>query len=141
MSGMLYTSANSQIVVSVSGVKIDNQTWDKFSGAGHTMDTSTYNAGNMAPAIAIGGVSKRASATIERAWDDTLISTYLNLDGAVGSPVSIKINPLKNRSTFGPASRSFTGLLKEVNPPESDSTSSTIQMLSIVVELNETISG
>lgn len=138
---MLYTSANSKIMVKVSGVTIDNQTWDKFSGAGHTSETSVYNPGGMVSSVAVQGVTKRSPATLERAWDDTLIGSYLDLDRALNQPVSITVTPLKNRTTSGPAKRTFTGILKEVTPPGSDSTSSTIEMLSITVELNEPVSG
>lgn len=138
---MLYTSANSKILVTVQGVTIDNQTWDKFSGAGHTSETSVYNPGALANAVAVQGVTKRSPATLERAWDDTLIGALLNLDGSLNQPVSISVTPLKNRTTNAAAKRSFTGILKEVNPPDSDSTASTVQMLSLIVELNEPISG
>ena len=138
---MLYTSRNSKIVVSVAGVTIDSQSWDKFSGAGRTSDTGNYPAGGMKPSVPYAGVSKRNQATISRAWDDKLIGAYLALDGAIGGPVSIQVTPLQNRTTAASAKRSFTGILKDVNPPESDSTSSTIQMLEIVCELAEDMSA
>lgn len=138
---MLYTSNQSLIVVSVVGVTLDSKSWDKFSGAGHTMDTQNYPPGGMQPSIATGGVSKRNTAAISRAWDDTLIGMYLDLDNALGAAFSCSVAPLKNKSSSASAKRSFTGILKEVNPPESDSSSSTVQMLELVVELNETISG
>jgi hypothetical protein len=137
---MLYTSANSKILVTVAGVTIDSSSWDKFSGAGHTSDTSTYNAGGMVPAVPVQGVTKRSPATLERAWDDTLVSAYYDLDGALNNAISVSVTPLQNRSTSGPAKRSFTGILKEVTAPDSDSTASTVQMLTIICELAEVMS-
>jgi hypothetical protein len=137
---MIYTSRNSKILVNVAGVTIDTQSWDKFSGAGRTADTSNYPAGGMVPSVPVQGVTKRNPCTIERAWDDVLIGAQFDLDGAVNGPISVSVTPLQNRTTPGPAKRTFTGILKEVNPPDSDSTSSTVQMLSIVCELAEVMS-
>lgn len=134
---MLYTSANSKILVSVPGITIDNKSWDKFSGAGHTADTGNYAAGGMVPSVPTAGVSKRNPATIERVWDDTLIGIYFALDGNLNGAISLQVIPLQNRTTSGPSKRSFTGIIKEVTPPDSDSTSSTVQMLQIIAELAE----
>lgn len=136
----IYTANQWKISVSVTGVTIDNKTWDSFEDGNHTMDTQNYNPGGMAGAVATAGVSKRDQGTVARAWDDTLIGAWVNLEGALGNPVTLQLTPLKTSSTTAGSSVTYTGILRQVTRPNYDSTSSTINKLSMVVELNEQIS-
>jgi hypothetical protein len=138
---MLYTSNNFKISLSVPSVTIDNKSWDKFQGGGRVAETSSHNPGGMEPAVAVSGVTKRNQATLERAWDDVLIGAFIGLDGAVGSPCAVAVTPLRTPTTTAGRQRAYTGVIREVTPPEQDSTSSSISMLQIVIELNEPITG
>lgn len=139
---MIYTSNQAFITLSVPGVTLDNKSWDKFSGGGRTADTQNFPPGGMQPSVATGGVTKRNQITLERAWDDTLIGAALTLDAAVNGPCATGVVPLQNATTTVPAGlRNFTGVIKEVTWPENDSTSSSISMLSVVIEPNEPITG
>jgi hypothetical protein len=141
MSGVIYTSEKFHLAVSVPGVTIDSQSWDKLSGAGRTSDTQNYPPGGLKPSVATSGVTKRNPATISRAWDDTLIGAYGDLDNAVGGPITITVQPLANAITSVGKARTYTGVIKSVTPPEQDSTSSSISMLEIEVELNESFTA
>lgn len=136
---MIYTSNQGKIAVSVPGVTLDNKSWDKFEGAMRSADTQNYPPGGMQPSIATGGVTKRSSATIQRAWDDTLIGAFISLEDAINGPFSCTFTPMQNATTTAAANFTYTGILKEVNRPNYDSTSSTIAQLELVVELNEPI--
>lgn len=136
---MLYTSHDSIITFSVPGVTLDRRSWDKFQGGAHQADTQNYPPGGHAPSVAVSGVTKRDTATLERAWDDVLIGAYMALDAAVGGPCAIGVTPSKTASTKAANRRSYTGVIKEVKPPDNDSTSSSISQLQIVIELNEPI--
>jgi hypothetical protein len=139
---VIFTSNMGRVAVSVPGVTIDSKSWDKFEGAERSADTQNYPAGGMVPSIATGGVTKRGPATISRAWDDTLISSYLALEAAINSAVSVSLTPLSNAVTVAagkPSGFNYTGVLKSVSRPNYDSTSSSIAMLEIVCELNEVI--
>ena len=138
---MLYTSRNFKISLSIPGLTIDNQAWDKFQGGGHAAETQNYPPGGMQPSLAVGGVTKRNTATLERAWDDVLIGAFIAIDGSLNSPCTVGVTPLKSATTTAGNQRTYTGIIKEVNPPDSDSTSSTVAMLQVVIELNEPITG
>lgn len=138
---MIYTSNQFKISFSVPGVTIDNKSWDKFAGGDHEAETQNFPPGGMEPSIAVGGISKRNQATLERAWDDTLIGAWRNLDGAVNSPCSIGITSLKKRGTKVGNQHSFTGIVRSVKRPDQDTTSSSIAMLQVVIELNEPVTG
>lgn len=138
---MLYTKNQFKISFSIPGVSLDNKSWDKFSGGSHKAETGTYNPGGMAPAVAHGGATKRNTATLERAWDDTLIGAFLSIDNATNGPCSVRVTPLKNSNTTASAGFSYTGIISEVVPPDEDSTSSDVQMLQVVIELNEPITN
>lgn len=138
---MLYTANKFKLSLSIPGLTIDSKSWDKFSGGGHTAETQNYPPGGMQPSLAVGGVSKRNQATLERARDDTLIASEIALDGAVNSPCSVGVTPLKNATTTAGNQRTYTGVIREVTPPDQDSTSSSISMYQIVIELDEPITG
>lgn len=136
---MIYTKRQAKITLSVPGVTIDNKSWDKFSGGGHEADTGNYPPGGMQPSQATQGVTKRNQATVERAYDDVLIGAYLGLDGSVNMPCSVGVTPLRTATTSAGSQRTFTGLIRSVAPVDTDSTSSDVQMLIVVIELNEPI--
>jgi hypothetical protein len=140
----IYTSNQARIALKVPGVTIDNLSWDKFEGGERSADTQNYNPGGMKSAIATGGASKRAQATLTRAWDDTLIGAYIALEAAINTVgVACSITFLSTPTTIAsgkPAGFNYTGVLRSVTRPNYDSTSSTIAMLAVVLELNEVIS-
>jgi hypothetical protein len=136
---VLYTSNKFHLAVSIPGVTLDAQSWDKFTGGDHTSETQQHTPGGMGPQIAIGGIRKRSPVTVSRAMDDTLIGLYESIDAATGGPITITVQPLINPTTVAGKGRTYTGVIKTVKPPDQDSTTSTITMLSVEVELNETI--
>ena len=142
MSGTIYRKQQFFIQVSVPGVTIDSQSWDKASGGGIAPTMVKYAMGGMAPNVAIGGRRERADITVDRAWDDTLISAALALDKASGNtPCTVAITPLKARGKTAGKPLIRTGILGPVTWPEADSSSSDAAMLQISVSLNEAISG
>jgi hypothetical protein len=139
-STFLYTSHKFLITFSIPGVTIDTKPWDKFEGAAHSNDTQNYPAGGIAPSIAVSGVGKREQATLQRAFDDILVASHNAIDAATGQACSIAVKPLKSRGAQPGVGPNFTGIIRTVTgQPAADSTSSTIAMFAVIVELDEDV--
>lgn len=136
-----YTEFQGHVSFSLTnGPALDNKSWDKFDPPEHAAETSQWTPGGMAPAQAIGGITKRGQATLERAWDDTMIGLYTILDANLNQPIAVQQTSLvtaTTASTAKPGGSNWTGLLRSVKGPVFDSTSSTIQRIVCIVELNE----
>ena len=135
---VVYTSNQAKITLSVPSIGFsDSTSWDKFTGGGNVAETQQHTPGGMGPSFAVGGIVKRNQITLERAWDDSLIGVYGDLDGAVNSPCTIGVQPLKSASQTIGKQRTYTGILREVSPPDTDASSSNVSMLQIVIEADE----
>lgn len=139
----LYRSDMGHISVSVAGVTIDNVSWDSMEGGDITVDSQNYNPGGMVPAVSLGGKRSRSTLTIERVYSDTLVGAYIALDNAAGiAAVTASFQTLAaDHKTPVGNPITYTGTLGTVTRPKYDSTSSSPQMLQIVVDCNEAISG
>lgn len=135
----VYTSRQSKISLSVPGVALPAMSWSKFSGGERDAETSQFNAGGMAPAVAVDGLSKRGGITLEIEDNDTMVSYRAVLDNCVHMPCSIGVTPLANMTTNAARQTTYTGIIKSVKFPDYDSTSSAVRMITVVVEANEPI--
>lgn len=139
----IYAANQWRIQVNVDGVKLDSVSWDKASGGDIVAENQTYNPGGMGPQITTGGIRKRNDITVDRVWSDALIGKFIKLDNAAGiAATTVSLTPIKSdKKTSASHPIVYTGVLKQVTRPPSDSSSSTLESLSLVVSLNETISG
>lgn len=127
----------------VAGVTIDNNSWESFEGADITPEMQNYNPGGMAPAIALGGLRKRSTATIKRIWSDAMIGAFQALDAAAGiANVTCSFQTLAaDHKTPVGNPITYTGVLGSVTRPTYDSVTSAPAFLTITVDMNEAISG
>lgn len=139
----IYTSNQWRIQVSVAGVGLDSVSWDKASGGEIVADNQTYNPGNMAPQVTVGGLRKRGDLTVERVWSDALIGKFVALDAAAGvANATVKLTPIKaDRKTAASPPITYTGVVKQVTRPQSDSSASTLETLAVIVSVNESLTG
>jgi len=113
-------------------------TWDTWSGGGVTADNTKHRRGGMGPQVAVGGPKTIDDVTISRDYDlqrdnpnahwlssavgrawVTAKKQYLDMDGYdFGDPIVI------------------TGVLIGYNEPESDSDSSDVAMVELVINPN-----
>lgn len=138
-----YRSDQGKIYLSVAGVSsLDNKSWDKFEGGDLTPDSpGPYNPGNMKPSLAVGGLRKRSNATIQRAWSESLMGAYFDLDLAAGQAAfTCSYTPVKaDGVTATGLTIVYTGILLTVTRPNYDSTSSAVVLLQCELECDEAI--
>jgi hypothetical protein len=136
----IYTSKDFRIHLQVAGVTYDTVSWDKFTGGNVVGENQQYNPGGAMPQVVVGGLRKRGPATLERAWDDSLIGAYLAFDAAVTfASVTCSITPLKGKAQNG-GPFTYTGVLESVTRPDADSNTSNVAMMTAIVTLNDTMS-
>jgi hypothetical protein len=138
-NSFLYTAHKFLITFTITGVVIDTQPWDRWEGGAHTSETGNYPAGGMVPSIAYSGVSKRETATLQRAYDDILVASFSAIDAAVGQPCAVAVKPKKARAATPGVGPNYTGIIKTVTGPPSNSTDSAIAMFVVMVELDEDV--
>lgn len=138
-----YRSDQGRIHLAVDGVPFtDNKSWDKFEGGDLTPDSpGPYNPGGMAPSLAVGGIRKRSNITVQRAWTESLMGVFMNLDDAAGSAsFTCSYTPLQvDRKTSAGLTITYTGILLTVTRPNYDSTSSAVVLLQCELECDEAI--
>lgn len=132
-----FRSDQFRIQFSIEGVALDHTSWDTFDGGDIEPQSQNFNPGGMAPAVAMGGLRKRAPITITRNWDSTLRSAYLAIDRAGGvSSCKVVVTDL-NKDRSGAGTITYTGVVGKVTPPKRESTSSAPAMLSVEIDCNE----
>lgn len=136
-----YRSDMAHIYVSITGVTIDNISWDSAEGGDIQVESTGYNPGGMQPYVQLGGRRSRAPMTVKRIWSDTLINAYKALDAAAGiTGASVSYQVLAaDRSTPVGSPITYTGVLGPVTRPNYDSATSTPALLQIVIDLNEAL--
>lgn len=138
----IYASNQWRITLNVANVTLDTVSWDKASGGEITADNQTYNPGGMAPQVVAGGLRKRGPITVERVWSDSLIKKFVALDGAAGiQKATVSLTPLHADRSVVTTPITYTGVVESVTRPQSDSSSSTLETMTVVITLNESISG
>lgn len=138
----VFASNQWKITLEVDGVQLFGISWDKASGGEITADNQTYNPGGMAPQSVVGGMRKRGPITLEKVWSDILIKNFVRLDEAAGkATATVKLTPLNSDRSTATTPIVYTGVVESVTRPQSDSMSSTLETATVVVTLNESISG
>src|SRR5581483_9533276 len=129
----VYRSDQGSIVLNVQGASTDSTSWDYMEGGDMDPEVQQYNAGNMAPQIAVGGLRKRSAITLRRAWSDSTFPMYKSLDDASGdAPATVTYTPVKK--TNGKVANvgkpiTYTGILGKVTRPNFEAASSSIVYL------------
>lgn len=142
MAGKVYRKEHWFITIAVTGIALDTQSWDKATGGDINPTMVKYPLGGMGGSVAIGGRRERNDITIERAWDDTLITLWKKLDDASGdTPATVSLQPLVRRGNAAGKPINYSGILAQVTRPDADSSSSDAATMTVVVSLNETVSG
>jgi hypothetical protein len=141
----VYTSNQWRIQLSFPNGELvmDTVSWDKATGGDITPANEKYNPGGMGAQVAVGGLRTREDLTIERAWSDALIQSFVALDNQSGSArVAVGLTPMKaDRKTANGNTITYTGLLGKVTRPDSDSSTSKVDTLKVVVTCDEQITG
>jgi hypothetical protein len=138
---MIYRSDTGRIQVSVTGIGLDNISWDTMSAPSIAADNSYYHPGNMGPASPVGGLRTPTDITITRAWSDTLYGVWTALYNAAGfTPMTAIYTPLNINRTASVKPTTFTGLLTTVTAPEFSASSASIQYFSMMMAPHESIS-
>ena len=111
--------------VSVDGVG-DLGVFDKFTGGEVESAEQKYSPGAMAPPVSLGGAVTMGNVVLERLYvlerDHDIIHKLMAAGGIAG--ITASKQPLDtNRVPYG-RPLTYTGVLKQVAPPDHDSTSS-----------------
>lgn len=124
-----------QYAVAVTVGETDLGIFDKMSGGAKDSNERKYKPGGLAPEVSLGGQATVTNITVERLYvrerDHNELPMLL---AAVGKArVSIKKQPLDADGAPYGSPVVYTGVLKQVTPPEVDSESSDPAMLSLEV--------
>jgi len=133
-----YRSDQARIQVRVTGIALDNVSWDVMQGGDNVAPSTNYPPGGMQPSVELGGTPRRNPLTVERIWSDTLVAAYKALDSGAGrlaatatyTVLDANGNPVPNSSI------TYTGVLLETARPDYDSTSSNEAKLRLTIGLN-----
>lgn len=120
-----------------ASVKIDDTdygTWDRVSGGEKDSEEAKFHPGGMAPAVSLGGIATVGNVTVGRLFDATAQGWIHTLMDKVGvGKVTVTKQPLDvNKNPYGKP-LVYTGMLKQVTPPDHDSESSDASILEIEV--------
>jgi hypothetical protein len=137
----LYRSDQSRIQVQVAGVQMDSVSWDVMDGGDITAESVNYLPGGMAPAVELGGIPKRGDLTVARIWSDAMIAVYKALDDVSGRAACTVTYVVldANGNTVPNATFTYTGVLKSVNRPNYDSSTSSEAKIQLVIGCNRSI--
>jgi hypothetical protein len=137
----LFRTDQAVIHVTVSGVTIDDLSWDVLDGGDNTAQSVNYNPGGMAPSVAMGGIPKRSPVKVSRVWSDTLISAYKALDNGTGHlAVTVSYTNLDaNGNGVVGSTITYTGILDAVARPGYDSGTASEAKLELTVDCNGAI--
>lgn len=133
-----FRTDQARIQVNVTGVPLDNVSWDVMQGGDNVAPSTNYPPGGMQPSVELGGIPKRNPLTVERIWSDTLISAYKALDAGAGKlPVTASYTVLDHNGTpVAGSTITYTGVLLEAARPDYDSSSSGEAKLKLTIGLN-----
>ena len=113
------------VTVSVGGIG-NLGTFDKMTGGEADSDEQKYSPGGMAPPVSLGGAVDMGTVVLERLYvleRDSPIIHQLIAAAGVASITASKQSLDTNRVPYG-RPLVYTGTLKQVAPPDHDSTSS-----------------
>jgi len=115
--------------------------WDKMSGGNVTSSETKHRPGGMGPERTLGGVVSVENVTVER---DYVLERDHDLAKSLGSRVGrARMRVAKQPLTVDgvPAGRPtvYVGILMGVNYPDSDSTSTSVAMLSLTMSTDGTV--
>jgi hypothetical protein len=137
----LYRSDTGRIQVTVSGIGLDNVSWDTMEGGEIAADNQTYHPGNMGPATPAGGLRTPSDLTVTRAWTDTMYGNYVALWNAAGfTAMTVSYTPLNIDRSVTVKPVTYSGLLTSVTRPNFEAASASIVYLSLVMAPSESIS-
>lgn len=115
--------------------------WEKKSGGLADSNTTTYMPGGMGPMTALAGAQIIGELTLDRVYDPTrdqdVIDTLLKGRGR-GRCVVKQVDLDANGAAVGNG-LVWTGILKSVNDPDYDSSSTTPAMMEIVITTDGTV--
>lgn len=133
-----FRSDQASIGVTVSGIILDNLSWDVLEGGEQSVDGVTVLPGGMAPQVPLGGIPKRATATVKRLWAESLVVQYKALDEVAGNAavtVTYQVLGTNKAPARGIAPITYTGVLANVMRPNYDAMKSEAAYLEITVDL------
>jgi len=133
-----YRSDQGRIQVSVTGVPLDNVSWDVMQGGDNVAPSTNYLPGGMQPPVELGGMPRRNPMTVERLWSDALIQVYKQLDSGAGrlaTTASYTVLDASGNPVPG-STITYTGVLLEAARPDYDSSSNSEAKLRLTIGLN-----
>jgi hypothetical protein len=119
------------VTVTVDGR--DLGTWDKFTGGEVDSEETTFKPGNMGSRISLGGSVNVGNVTVSVLYTLATIHTMVHwLISRVGkAAVVITKQPLDVDGVAYGKPLTYTGKLKQINPPEHDSESNDAALLEL----------
>jgi hypothetical protein len=133
----VFRSDQVAIHVNVTGVALDNTSWDSFEGGEVKVDNLKVFPGGMQPQLALGGIPKWEDVIIHRLWSDTLIALYKELANRAGNtPMEASYTVLETTGVATPNVFSYKGVLLDVTRPNYKSGTSEEAMLTLTMGLN-----
>lgn len=116
--------------------------WDTIGGGDADSSELKYKAGGMVPEVSLGGTPTVANVTVSRLYDyDRDHDLARRLANRVGrAKIHVRKRPLDPDGVPKGESQTYTGILKKVNYPDANSTSSSANMLELEVSTHGKIS-
>lgn len=124
---------NYSVSVAVDGIRLG--VWDTLEGGEVDSEETKYRPGGMAPSVSLGGSTEVANVKVARLYDLARDHSIVHwLVGRVGrGAVTVTVQPLTPDAAAYGAPLVYRGVLKQVKPPEVDSTSSDPAMIELEV--------
>lgn len=124
-----------QYVIHLSVNGRDCGTWDRLSGGETDSDDTKYRPGGTPDQLSLGGPKTVANITVMRLFQrgrDTALLPYLLAQAGRGQCVVSKQPVDDDYNAFGPP-LVYTGKLKQVSPPDSNSESNDAALISLEI--------
>lgn len=131
-----YRSDQGSIGLTVTGVTIDNISWDSMEGGDNVVEGQTYLPGGQRPQRSLGGTPKRSPLTLKRIWSDTLINVYKTLDELAGSAIVTATYTVTRAGIPVAAPITYTGTLGTVTRPNYGSETPEKAFLQVMVDVD-----
>lgn len=112
--------------------------WDKKTGGEVDSDDIKYYPGGMVPPIMLGGKVTTGNVTLQRLYDRVDDHGKINtlIQAAGRGKITVSQRPMDQDGNEVGRSITYTGLLKKVSPPDTDSESTTAALYEIECTIN-----
>jgi hypothetical protein len=131
-------TSNTRVTAVVGGINLGVCAFK--SGGGAKAEETKYRPGSMLPETSLGGPSSVDNVTIRKMFDPALRALFHTLASMVGkASCTVTSQPLDADGNPEGDAQVYTGVLLEVNPPDSDANANAAAELELVISTHGSI--